>query len=400
MEAYILNTVLGFTILLLIWFVVFLVGSNLLPEDTESVVIGLGVFLYKSARLKGFIQRLSMKGSQIWHFLANTAVLVSVGGVFLALGLFSINAFRLLTKPQQAIGIVPVIPGVTIPVNLFIFGFLPLAIVAIFIHEFSHGITALIEKISIKSAGFAIFLFFLGGFVEPDDKDLAEARPHSRMKVYAAGSFSNLLFAIGLLVLLLPLPFFLTISPAYESPDGIMIVGLSENGPAELAGIQVGDVITTFNGIAITNEKEMSDEYIAFYSQNRANSKSNTTILLEIQNRGFLEVQSGSYGFLGIGYMTHYTPRGWADSLGFTSYGPYRIRQFLFLAQILNFIVALVNLLPIPFLDGHKLMGTFFDEVLGENRGKIVLRALASISLFLLLFNMIFTFLNPELIGL
>lgn len=382
---------LGLTLLLLLWFLIFLVGSYLWPEGKESFVLGPGFFLYKSTRLKGFIHRLSQKGRRFWHFLLSVALLVSIGSVFLALGLFSINAFRLITQPRLAVGIAPVIPGITIPVDFFLIGFLPIAVIAIFIHEFSHGIAAVMEKISIKSAGFAVFLFFLGGFVEPDDQDLAEAPPRSRMKVYAAGSFANLFFAVCLLFLLLPLPFYLAISPAYEPSDGVMILGLRNDGPAEQAGLQVGDVITTINGVSVNTEKEFSNLYYQVTS--------NSTVILETQTRGILEIPSDKYGLIGIGYMTHYTPRGWAARLGFSSYGPFRARQVLFLAQLLNFIVALVNLLPIPFLDGHKLMGALFDGTLGEGQGKVWLRILAILSLFLLLFNITLTFLNPDLLG-
>ncbi len=385
-------------IILLIWLLIYLLKQFLRPEESESFILGPGFLLYKSAKLKGFIHRLSQKTHRLWNFLANVALLVSIGAVFLAIGLFSINAFRLVTQPRIAVGIAPVIPGVTIPIDLFLIGFLPIAVLAIFIHEFSHGIVAIIEKISIKSAGFAVFLFFLGGFVEPDEKELVAAHPRSRMKVYAAGSFANLFFAIFLLILLLPLPFYLILSPAYEPQDGVLILGLREDGPAELAGLQVGDVITAINGVPVENEKEFSKEYSDLYYRNRANSNVNTTVILKIQNRGILEIESDNYGILGIGYMTHYAPREWVSKLGLSPYGPYRARQFLFLTQILNFIIALINLLPIPFLDGSKLMQAFFDGTIGEGKSKIWLWVLGVLSLFLLLFNITFTFLNADLL--
>ena len=377
-------------IFLLFWILLFIIVSIVRPEGSESFVLGPGFLLYKSTKLKGFIHILSQKAHRLWRFLLNVALLVSVGGVFLAIGLFSINAFRLVTKPRIAVGIAPVIPGITIPIDLFLLGFLPIAIIAIFIHEFSHGIAALNEKISIKSAGFAIFLFFLGGFVEPDEKELASAHPRSQMKVYAAGSFANLFFAVFLLILLLPIPFYLMLSPVYEPQDGVLILGLRRDGPAEQAGLQVGDVITAINGVSVENEKEFSD----LYFQNKANS----TVILEIHNRGDLEIKSDKYGLIGIGYITHYAPRGWASKLGISSYGPFRARQILFLSQILNFIVALVNLLPIPFLDGNKLIRAFFDGTIGEGKGKVWLWFLAILSLFLLIFNMALTFLNADLL--
>ena len=38
-------------------------------------------------------------------------------------------------------------------------------------HEGAHGIVATLEKIKIKTGGFAVFIALFAGFVEPDEKE-------------------------------------------------------------------------------------------------------------------------------------------------------------------------------------------------------------------------------------
>lgn len=52
-------------------------------------------------------------------------------------------------------------------------------------------------------------------------------------------------------------------APSYELPVGALIMEIVENGPADRAGLEVGDVITAFNGSAVTS----MDKLIELVSQ-------------------------------------------------------------------------------------------------------------------------------------
>ena len=99
-----------------------------------------------------------------------------------------------------------VIPGVEMPGSSiyvpFGYGLIALATVLI-VHEFSHGIQAVGEKIPIKSIGLLLVAIIPGAFVEPDEEELKEAKKISRLRVYAAGSIANLSLAIIAMVLFL-----------------------------------------------------------------------------------------------------------------------------------------------------------------------------------------------------
>ena len=102
-----------------------------------------------------------------------------------------------------------------LPVFYFTYWIVVLAIVAI-VHEFSHGIFARLANIRIKSTGFAFFGPFIGAFVEPDEKQMKNARKKDQLAILAAGTFSN-----AVLTVLFFFIFWLFFSLAY-APSGVM----------------------------------------------------------------------------------------------------------------------------------------------------------------------------------
>ena len=62
----------------------------------------------------------------------------------------------------------------------------------------AHGIVATLEKIKIKTGGFAIFIALFAGFVEPDEDEFNNAKKISKLRVIGAGATSNVIFAFAL----------------------------------------------------------------------------------------------------------------------------------------------------------------------------------------------------------
>jgi len=81
------------------------------------------------------------------------------------------------------------------PPLYFTYFIIVLAVVAVS-HEFSHGIFARLNGLKIKSTGFAFLGPILGAFVDPDEKQLNKARKFSQMTVLAAGTFANMIMVI------------------------------------------------------------------------------------------------------------------------------------------------------------------------------------------------------------
>ncbi len=87
------------------------------------------------------------------------------------------------------------------PPFYFTYFLVAIAIVAV-THEFSHGIFARLNKVRIKSTGFAFFGPFFGAFVEQDDRDMKKIKKFPQLAILAAGVFANVLMTIlfGLLL--------------------------------------------------------------------------------------------------------------------------------------------------------------------------------------------------------
>lgn len=240
---------------------------------------------------------------------------------------------------SQIPGVAPVIPGIDIP--LFA-GLISLAILLI-IHEFSHGILSRISKVKLKSIGILLFGFIpVGGYVEPDEKQVNKLKKTEQTNIFAAGIGSNFLAMIVFFVLVIAFTFFV-IPNAYQY--GIFVTQTLPNYPANSV-LQAGMRIIKWNNHTISNLTSLA---IA-----SAGEKPNSTVTV-MTNTGtynFRTVASPSNSSKGIiGVTLAYKP------LLATPYS--RIVYFLYtvfsLSLLLNFLVAIVNLLPIPGFDGYRI---------------------------------------------
>jgi membrane-associated protease RseP (regulator of RpoE activity) len=127
-------------------------------------------------------------------------------------------------------------------------------IIAVVIHEASHGIVARSLGLRIKSAGVLILLILpVGAFVETDDKQLKESRSRDTLRVLGAGSGINFIVGVACVLLLI-----LTVSSMTPAVKGAGIVGVvpdspTLHSPAYLDGIQAGDFVTAIDNSPITD---------------------------------------------------------------------------------------------------------------------------------------------------
>ena len=153
---------------------------------------------------------------------------VSVIAGFLMMGfafwfLFS-NITNFFVEPTEFAELTVLIPGVTLTSTSAILYFLLSIPIVLVIHEGAHGIVGTLEKIKIKTGGFAIFIAMFAGFVEPDEEQFSNAKKISRLRLIGAGPTSNVIFAFALGAILLTNPLFAILLPEpflgwfYESP--------------------------------------------------------------------------------------------------------------------------------------------------------------------------------------
>ena len=139
----------------------------------------------------------------------------------------------------------------------------------VFLHEFGHFMAARFFNIEVEEFGFGlpprILTMFkwkgteftlnalpVGGFVRPKGENdptipdgLAAANPWKRLGVLFAGPFMNLLTAMVVMSIIIA-------QEGIGVEGKVLISSVSDNSPAQLAGIQANDILLAVNGKSVS----------------------------------------------------------------------------------------------------------------------------------------------------
>src|SRR5207247_3571430 len=97
-----------------------------------------------------------------------------------------------------------------------------------------------------------------GGFVEIDEEDLSKRKARTKLRVFAGGSFTNVVS--WFLVVLLITNFALAISPLYDSKSsGVLITGLVNGGAAQNNNVASWSVLVAVNGTTVNSVESLSN---------------------------------------------------------------------------------------------------------------------------------------------
>ncbi len=309
------------------------------------------LIVIKTKKLNDFLTR---AGSKIPRALFNVGILFGFVGMLLGFWLFGTNLWNFLFKPESAGGVVPIIPGVTITGLPLVYMIISLA-VTLLTHEFAHGLAASRDNVPIKSSGLLFFFVLFGGFVEPDEDSFEKkASRTDRMRILAAGSFSNMLWAFLFLALIANFSGLMSIG--FNAPSGAYIYQVAEKSPA-LGVLEVEDVIVGLNQTQISYWSDIS----LFMANTTPGSYLNISILRNDAAMSFAIVlapseANASRGYIGVFGADYWEPKaGWEWIPGGPLYA-FHAQQILVWCFTILFSIALFNLLPIPFLDGDKLL--------------------------------------------
>ncbi len=293
-------------------------------------------------------------------------------GVILG-GLLSVVAFIYLLSSikyvvdtgRSAIGIV--LPGMNLPgtrIKLPVFmGLLIIFIILVF-HESFHALAAAANNFKIKSFQFVLFLVIPGAGVELDDKELEKRRDLGALEVFAAGSFANILLAALFFSAL-----FLTAkaSPYFVQPAGLVII--NSTNPNFTAA--PGEVITAVNATPVKGLDDLKEFLEKCRPGDWINITTNRTTylvkLLNVSGRPMIGVYLRSHVIKKSPFAGVYL---WAA-------------KFFFLAYLLNLGVAMVNMLPVPLLDGWH----FWKRIIKNRK---LFSALAVFTTSLIFFNLLY----------
>ena len=279
-----------------------------------------------------------------------------------------------------------VIPGVDMPGSSiyipFFYGLLALASVLI-VHEFSHGIQAVGEKIPIKSIGLLLFIILPGAFVEPDEDELKKAKRSSRLRVYAAGSIANISLAIIAILLVSLISMGI---PHYFAEDGIAIDRVVPDSPSD-GILKEGMIMEAIDNQKINDSESYGNVVSSFKPGDNVtvttDQGSYTLTLDENPN-------NESRGFFGIQAAKHFELIN--DSLGPLPWILFELSELFEWVFMLNLGIGLFNLLPLKPLDGGYMLEILLSYKLSENQYKPIVNALSGVMAIIIIFSLIVGF--------
>ncbi|MGB9732383.1 MAG: M50 family metallopeptidase [Candidatus Micrarchaeia archaeon] len=232
----------------------------------------------------------------------------------------------------QVPGVAPIIPGITMPL---LSGILSLAILLI-VHEFSHGVLARIAKVKLKSVGVLLFgIVPLGAYVEPEEKKMKRLSKEKQERIFIAGVSSNILVSLIFFAIMIALlPMLNAFMHTYVS-----VVATIPGYPANNV-IAPGSIILKWNGYEIKN--------LTSFRIAAANDTPFSIVRVQT-DKGFYIFKTNQTGKIGVYVQENYLPNGiWGSVL-------YFFFTLAALSFLLNFLVGVVNLLPIPGFDGWQI---------------------------------------------
>ena len=351
---------------LIIW-VIILGIAKVLKLDKHGFELKSYSLVYKNQHVQLVLTKIlgrTRRGIRVFADVSVVAGFIMMGFAFWFL-LSNISKF--FTEPSEFSELTVLIPGITLTSSAAIVNFLLSIPIVLVIHEGAHGIVATLEKIKIKTGGFAIFIAMFAGFVEPDEEEFNKAKKISKLRVIGAGATSNVIFAFALGAVLLTNPFFAMILPEpllsmfYELPDGVLILSIIENSGAEKAGLLANDIITSINGVRIVNPADfptLKPGEIADVSVIRDGHPLDFSVEImkseDDPNRGLIGIMRDN--------SLAYKP-----VLNFIEWNNPQLSMFLLWLWMISFFIGVINMLPLPILDGGKFIHTIIDKKLSDN---------------------------------
>lgn len=323
---------------------------------------------YKNAQVQTALTKILGRTRRGIRVFADVSVVA--GFIMMGFGFWFLidNVTKFFDKPEEFSELTVLIPGVTLTSASSILYFLLSIPIVLVIHEGAHGIVATLEKIRIKTGGFAIFIAMFAGFVEPDDEEFNKAKKISKLRVIGAGATSNVIFALALGALLLTNPFFAIIVPDpirgafYEIPEGVTVLSIMPGTGAEKAGLLPNDIITSINDIRIVTPFDFTKVKLA------PGDTASVTALRGGQTMNFQiqitpspdDPQKGLIGIIrdnSISYKPIYNFIEWSSP---------ELSMFLLWLWMISFFIGIINMLPLPILDGGKFIHSIIDKKMSD----------------------------------
>ena len=306
--------------------------------------------------------------------------------------------------------------------------------VGVKVNEFAFGMGPAIWKKQGPETLYSIRLFPVGGFcaMEGEDEDSNEQRafgnkkPWQKIVVLAAGSFMNIICAVVIMSLVIGIMGFTT-----------TVVGqVTEDLPAKAAGIMEGDKLLKIDDTEIEQWADVSkalqasggEEVVVTFERNKqvetvgvvpqltegVDAQGNPAqgyvlgVTCKISHNPFMAVVDGAQStwnmtkmmFSALGQL--FTGKASVDELS----GPvgminmvsqtteYGFWYYGFLTALICVNLAIINLLPLPALDGGRIIFVLYTMITGKTVSEKVEGTIHMVGMALLLALMVFVTMN------
>ena len=360
--------------MLIAWVVILGIAKGLKLEK-HGFELKIYSLVYKNQQVQSVLTKILGRTRRGIKVFANVSVVAGFLMMGFAFWFLISNVSKYFVAPAEFSQLTVLIPGVTLTSGPSILYFLLSIPIVLVIHEGAHGIVATLEKIKIKTGGFAIFIAMFAGFVEPDEEEFNKAKKISKLRVIGAGATSNVIFALALGVILLTNPFFAMVVPEpllsifYDLPDGVLVLSIIENSGAERAGLLANDIITSVNGIQILSPLDFQKTELI------PGEIAKVSILRDGQTLQFpVEVipspEDPERGLIGIIRDNSFA---YKPVLNFIEWKDPGVSMFLLWLWMISFFIGIINMLPLPILDGGKFIHTIIDKKISDKAVNITM---------------------------
>lgn len=370
---------------IVIWILAFGLKNKLTNHGFE---IQFPLIMWRTEKFKNFIKRMANLSPKFWKWFMNIGIVISyIAMIYITWTLVS-SLSSMLETPSVSL----VIPGVEMPgSSIYVplgYGLIALATVLI-VHEFSHGILAIVEKINVKSVGLMLFAILPGAFMEPDEEEMKEANKSSKLRIYAAGSMANITLAVMALLIVSAVGFY--VIPSTFEEDGIEVDRLVGDSPASKV-LKEGMIIESIDNHKVHD----SNSYVNAVNNLKpgqnitiGTNEGDYSIILDKnpnnESKGYMGIQAAKHYELNDGVASIY-----GDTLPWIWFGVLELFQWI---CILNLGIGLFNLLPLKPLDGGHMFETLLSYKLPKYFYKPIVNSLSLILGMIIIFSIVYGFL-------
>ena len=352
---------------LMAW-VIILITAKALRLENRGVDLKFYSLVYKNQGVQTVLVRMLGRTRRGVRVLADVSVVAGFAMMGFAFWFLLNNLANFFVEPGDFAVLTVLIPGVTLTSAQTIAYFLLSIPIVLVMHEGAHGIVAALEKIKIKTGGFAVFIALFAGFVEPDEDEFNNAKKVSKLRVIGAGATANVAFALALSIILITNPVFALVVPEpllsvfYDQPeeppyDGVLVLSVMEGYGAEAAGILANDIITSVNGIDVDHTTGFGELGLV------PGDVASVQVLRDDQSMQFnVEIFESAEepGRALVGILRDNTML-YQPVLDFIVWDNHQLSMFLIWLWMISFFIGIINMLPLPILDGGKFIQTIIE---------------------------------------